>query len=99
VYYDAFDPLVSLAAVAAVTQTLRLATGVALLVQRDPIQLAKSLATLDVISNGRLEVGIGAGWNLEEMCNHGTDPAQRFRLMRERVEAMKALWTVPESAG
>lgn len=97
VYYDVFDPLVSLAAVAAVTRTLRLATGVALVVQRDPIQLAKSLATLDVISNGRLEVGIGAGWNLEEMRNHGTDPAQRFRLMRERVEAMKAIWTGDEA--
>ena len=96
-YYNAFDPLVALAAAAAVTTTLRLATGVAIVAQRDPIQLAKSLATLDVISGGRVEVGVGAGWNLEEMRNHGTDPAQRFRLMRERVEAMKAIWTQSEA--
>jgi probable F420-dependent oxidoreductase len=96
-YQSTLDPLVALAAAAAVTQTLRLATGVALVVQRDPIQLAKELATLDVISNGRLEVGVGAGWNLEEMRNHGTDPARRFRLMRERVEAMKEIWTNDEA--
>lgn len=96
-YYSTFDPLIALAAAAPVTQTLRLATAVALVVQRDPIQLAKSLATLDVISNGRVEVGVGAGWNLEEMRNHGTDPARRFRLLRERVEAMKAIWTHDEA--
>lgn len=96
-YYNTFDPLVALAAAATVTQTLRLATAVVLVVQRDPIQLAKSLATLDVISNGRVEVGVGAGWNLEEMRNHGTDPARRFRLMRERVEAMKAIWAHDEA--
>jgi probable F420-dependent oxidoreductase len=96
-YYNTFDPLVALAAAAAVTHTLRLGTGVVLVVQRDPIQLAKSLATLDVISSGRVEVGLGAGWNLEEMRNHGTNPAQRFRLMRERVEAMKAIWTQDEA--
>jgi probable F420-dependent oxidoreductase len=96
-YYSTFDSLVALAAAAAVTQTLRLASAVLLVVQRDPIQLAKSLATLDVISNGRVEVGVGAGWNLEEMRNHGTDPTRRFRLLRERVEAMKAIWTHDEA--
>jgi len=97
VYHDVFDPLVALAAAAAVTTSLRLATGIALVVQRDPIALAKSLATLDVVSGGRVEVGVGAGWNLEEMRNHGTDPARRFRLLRERVEAMKAIWTQDEA--
>lgn len=96
-YYNTFDPLIALAAAATVTQTLRLATAVTLVAQRDPIELAKSIATLDVISNGRVEVGVGAGWNLEEMRNHGTDPARRFRLMRERVEAMKAIWTQDEA--
>jgi probable F420-dependent oxidoreductase len=97
VYREVFEPLVALAAAASVTSTLRLGTGVVLVVQRDPIQLAKALATLDVLSGGRLEVGVGAGWNLEEMRNHGTDPARRFRLMRERVEAMKAIWTQDEA--
>jgi probable F420-dependent oxidoreductase len=96
-YAGVFDPIASLGAAAAVTTTLRLGTGVLLVVQRDPIQLAKSLATLDVISAGRLEIGVGAGWNLAEMINHGTDPGRRFRLLRERVEAMKAIWTRDEA--
>ena len=92
-YYDVFEPFISLAAAAAVTKTLKLATGVCLVVQRDPIQTAKDVATLDRISNGRFVFGIGGGWNAEEMENHGTNYKTRFPLMRERVGAMKAIWT------
>jgi probable F420-dependent oxidoreductase len=92
-YYDVMEPFAALAAAAAVTTTLRLATGICLVVQRDPIQLAKCVATLDRVSNGRFLFGIGAGWNAEEMRNHGTDAKTRIALMRERVLAMKAIWT------
>ncbi len=92
-YYDVFEPFVALAAAAAVTTTLKLATGICLVVQRDPIQLAKNVATLDRVSNGRFLFGIGAGWNAEEMRNHGTDFAKRIAIMRERVLAMKEIWT------
>jgi probable F420-dependent oxidoreductase len=92
-YYDVYDPIVGLTIAAEHTTTLRLGTAVLIMPQRDPIQLAKSLATIDVISDGRLEVGIGGGWNLEEMRNHGADPARRFRRMREGAEAMVAIWT------
>jgi len=92
-YYDVMEPFVALAAAAAVTTTLKLATGICLVVQRDPIQLAKKVATLDRVSNGRFLFGIGAGWNAEEMRNHGTDFAKRLSVMRERVLAMKAIWT------
>jgi probable F420-dependent oxidoreductase len=92
-YYDVFEPFISLAAAAAVTKTLRLATGVCLVVQRDPIQTAKDVATLDQVSKGRFLFGIGGGWNAEEMENHGTVYKTRFSLMRERVAAMKAIWT------
>jgi probable F420-dependent oxidoreductase len=92
-YYDVYDPIVALALAAERTTTLRLGTAVLIMPQRDPIQLAKSLATIDVVSGGRLEVGIGAGWNLEEMRNHGADPSRRFRRMREGAEAMVAIWT------
>jgi probable F420-dependent oxidoreductase len=92
-YYDVYDPIVALAVAAEHTTTLRLGTAVLIMPQRDPIQLAKSLATIDVISGGRLEVGIGGGWNLAEMANHGTDPTRRFRRMREGAEAMVAIWT------
>jgi probable F420-dependent oxidoreductase len=92
-YYDVFEPFVALAAAAAVTKTLKLATGICLVVQRDPIQLAKSVATLDRVSSGRFLFGIGAGWNAEEMRNHGTDFKQRLGVMRERVLAMKQIWT------
>ena len=93
VYKSMYDPFVALAAAAAVTENLRVGTGIALIPQRDPIHTAKEVATLDQISNGRVVLGIGAGWNEEEMEAHGTDPATRFRLMREKVEAMTALWT------
>ena len=93
-YYDVYEPFTALAAAAAVTTRLRVATGVCLLVQRDPIQTAKDVATLDRISHGRFLFGVGAGWNAEEMANHGTgDFARRFALLRERVEAMRQIWT------
>ncbi len=93
-YYDVLEPFVALAAAAAVTKTIRLGTGICLVVQRDPIQTSKSVATLDRVSDGRAQFGIGAGWNAEEMANHGTsDFWGRFALMRERVEAMKLIWT------
>jgi probable F420-dependent oxidoreductase len=91
------DPFVSLSAMAAVTTRIRLGTAVALVVQRDPIHLAKEVATLDLLSGGRVELGVGAGWLKEEMRNHGTDPATRFTLLRERVQAMKAIWTADEA--
>jgi len=92
-YYEVMDPFVCLASAATVTKRLKVATGICLLVQRDPIQTAKQVASLDRISNGRFLFGIGGGWNAEEMANHGTAFDHRFRLLRERVEAMKAIWT------
>ena len=92
-YYDVMDPFVCLASAAAVTKRLKVATGVCLLIQRDTIQTAKQVASLDQISNGRFLFGIGGGWNAEEMENHGTRFESRFQLLRERVEAMKEIWT------
>jgi len=92
-YYDVMDPFVTLAAAAAATSRLKVATGICLIVQRDPIHTAKAVATLDQTSGGRFLFGIGAGWNAEEMADHGTDFASRFAVMQERVEAMKAIWT------
>jgi probable F420-dependent oxidoreductase len=92
-YSHTIDPFVGLAAAAAVTERLKVGTGVCLIIQRDPIVTAKEVATLDRVSGGRFLFGIGAGWNREEMQNHGTDPTARFRRMRESVEAMKAIWT------
>jgi probable F420-dependent oxidoreductase len=93
-YYDVMDPFVSLGAAAAVTKRIKLATGICLVVQRDPIQLAKEVATLDQLSNGRFLFGIGGGWNAEEMADHGTtDFKGRFKLMDQRVEALRTIWT------
>lgn len=92
-YYDVIDPFVGLATAAAVTKKLKLATGVCLIIQRDPIQLAKEVATLDLLSGGRFLFGIGAGWNREEMADHGTDPKTRIKLMAERVAMLKTIWT------
>jgi len=92
-YYDTLDPFVSLAAMAAVTKNLKLATGICLVVQRDPIHLAKETASVDRVSDGRFLFGVGGGWNAEEMADHGTDFKTRFHLMRERIEAIKAIWT------
>lgn len=87
------DPFVTLAAAAAVTSTIELVTGIALLIQRDPIITAKEAASIDLISNGRFTFGVGAGWNIEELRHHGTDPKTRGALLDERIEAIKALWT------
>lgn len=92
-YYDTFDPFVALTAAAAVTSKIKLATGICLVIQRDPIHTAKQVASLDQISDGRFLFGIGAGWNIEEMNDHGTQGEGRFKLMRERIEAMKEMWT------
>ena len=96
-YWHTHDPFVALGMAAAVTERLKVATGICLIVERDPITTAKEVATLDHLSGGRFLFGIGAGWNREEMENHGTDPDRRFGLMRERVEAMKAIWTSDEA--
>ncbi|WP_018655371.1 LLM class F420-dependent oxidoreductase [Actinomadura flavalba] len=96
-YFRTLDPLVALTAAATATERLRVGTGIALVVQRDPIVLAKEIASLDLVSGGRAVLGVGAGWNREEMRNHGTDPATRMRLMRERVLAIKELWTCDEA--
>jgi probable F420-dependent oxidoreductase len=92
-YYDVFDPFVSLGAVAATTLTLKLGTGICLVVERDPIVLAKEISTLDQLSGGRFLFGVGGGWNAEEMADHGTAFETRFELMAERIEAMKTIWT------
>ena len=96
-YSRTFDPFVALAAAAASTNRLLIGTGICLIIERDPIITAKEVASLDRVSGGRLLFGVGAGWNLEEMRNHGTDPARRFALMRERIEAMKAIWASDEA--
>ena len=95
-YWHTLDPYVSLMAAAAATTTLRVGTGITLLTERDPIVTAKEIASLDLLSNGRVEIGIGAGWNAEEMENHGTEFAKRFRVMSERAKAMKTLWSAEE---
>ncbi|MEE8509227.1 MAG: LLM class F420-dependent oxidoreductase [Myxococcota bacterium] len=92
-YKRSLDPFIALAAASAVTSTLRLGTGIALVAQHDPIVLAKEIATLDLLSAGRLVLGIGYGWNHEEMENHGVDVKRRRAHVRETVLAMQALWT------
>ena len=91
-YTRTHDPFVALTMAAAVTKKIKLATGICLVIERDPITTAKEVASLDYLSGGRVLFGIGAGWNVEEMGNHGTDFKSRWRLLRERVEAMKAIW-------
>ena len=93
-YYDVMDPFVTLPAVAAATTTLKIGTGICLVIQRDTIQTAKSVASLDQISNGRFLFGIGGGWNAEEMADHGvTDFKGRFKRMREQIAAMREIWS------
>jgi len=92
-YYDAMDPFVTLTVAAMATKTLKVGTGVCLVAQRDPIQTAKLVASIDQVSGGRFLFGIGNGWNQDEMENHGTVFTTRHKLARERVEAMKAIWT------
>ena len=97
-YYHMADPFVSLMAAASATRTIKLGTSICLVVEHDPIVLAKSVATLDWLSGGRVLFGIGGGWNREEMEHHGTPFAKRWRVLRERVLAMKALWTQEEAS-
>jgi hypothetical protein len=96
-YSRIYDPFVALMAAAAATERLMVGTGVCLVIERDPIVTAKQAASVDRLSGGRLLFGVGAGWNAEEMRNHGTDPARRFGVMRERVEAIKEIWTSDET--
>jgi probable F420-dependent oxidoreductase len=96
-YWHTHDPFVALAMAAAVTTRLKLATGICLLVERDPITTAKAVASLDHLSGGRVIFGIGGGWNAEEMGHHGTDFRTRWKVLRERVLAMKRLWTEDEA--
>jgi probable F420-dependent oxidoreductase len=95
-YKRTHDPFVALAACAAVTERITLATGICLVTQRDPITLAKEVASLDMISNGRVLLGIGAGWNAGEIENHGTSFELRWKILRERIMAMKAIWSEDE---
>ena len=97
-YVHMSDPFIGLAAAATVTQTLKLGTGISLVTEHDPIVQAKQIASLDRLSHGRFLFGIGAGWNKEEMRNHGTPPNRRWTVLTERVEAMQALWTQDEAS-
>lgn len=92
-YRRVFDPFIALTAAAMRTSTIRLGTGVCVVTQHDPITLAKQVATLDQVSGGRFLFGVGAGWNREEMANHGTPPDARWAVLRERVLAMTEIWT------
>lgn len=96
-YLHTYDPIVALTAMAAATTTLKLCTGILLMAQRDPIVTAKALASLDQLSGGRLVVGVGGGWNQDEAEDHGIDFRRRFAILRERVLAMRELWTKEEA--
>jgi probable F420-dependent oxidoreductase len=96
-YWHTYDPFICLTAAASATTRLRLGTGICLVIERDPIVTAKEVATLDRLSNGRVIFGIGGGWNVEEMGNHGTDYKRRWRVLRERTLAMKEIWTEDEA--
>lgn len=96
-YWHTLDPFGALCAAAAVTERIRLATGICLLIERDTITTAREAATVDHISGGRLLFGVGAGWNVEEMENHGTDPKTRFQKLREQVHAVRAIWSDEEA--
>ena len=96
-YWHAYDPFVALTAAAGATSSLKLGTGICLMIERDPITTAKEVASLDMISGGRFIFGIGGGWNAEEMANHGTNFRQRWRLLREKILAMKEIWTAEEA--
>jgi probable F420-dependent oxidoreductase len=96
-YRHIYDPFVALSFAASVTERIKVGTGVCLVNQHDVIALAKAAASLDRLSGGRFLFGVGAGWNREEMADHGIDPRRRFSNMRERVEAIKAIWTQDEA--
>lgn len=97
-YWHCYDLFVALMAAAAATSTLRVGSGICLVVERDPIITANEVASVDHLSGGRFEFGVGAGWNREEMRNHGTDPRKRMKVFQERVEAMKVIWTQHEAS-
>ena len=97
-YWHSYDLFVALTAAAEATSRLRVGSGICLVIERDPIVTAKEVASIDHLSGGRLEFGVGAGWNREEMQNHGTEPRKRMAILKERVEAMKAIWTEEEAS-
>jgi probable F420-dependent oxidoreductase len=97
-YWHCYDQFVALTAAAAATTRLRVGSGICLVIERDPIITANEVASVDHLSGGRFEFGVGAGWNREEMRNHGTDPSTRMAVLRERVEAMQAIWTQHEAS-
>ena len=96
-YWHSHDPLVALAAVAGATERIRLGTGITLITEHDPLLMAKQVASLDVVSNGRVILGIGAGWNREEMGHHGVAFKDRWKVTRERILAMREVWTAEEA--
>src|SRR5918998_5905608 len=96
-YAHTYDLFVALSAAATATSRLRIGSGICLVIQRDPIHTAKEVASVDHLSGGRMDFGVGGGWNREEMANHGIDVRVRMAIMRERVEAMKAIWTSEEA--
>jgi probable F420-dependent oxidoreductase len=96
-YADTLDPFVALSAAAAVTSRIKLGTGACLVTERDPITLAKEVASLDQVSGGRFLFGVGAGWNRAEMADHGTDPRTRMALLADRIRAMREIWTTEEA--
>jgi probable F420-dependent oxidoreductase len=97
-YAHTFDLFVAVTAAVTATSRLRVGSGICLVIERDPITTAKEVASVDYLSGGRFEFGVGAGWNREEMANHGTDPRRRMAILRERIEAMKAIWTADEAS-
>jgi probable F420-dependent oxidoreductase len=96
-YWHTLDPFVALTAAAMVTKDLRVGTGICLVIEHDPIDVAKQVASIDHVSGGRFIFGVGGGWNREEMADHGTRFETRWKLLRERIEAMKAIWTQDEA--
>ena len=96
-YWHSHDPFVALSVSAAVTERIKVGTGICLIIERDPITTAKEIASLDMISNGRAIIGIGAGWNREEMENHGANFKNRWAVVKEKVQAMQAIWSNDEA--
>jgi probable F420-dependent oxidoreductase len=97
-YWHTYDLFVAMTAAAAATSRLRVGSSICLVIERDPIITAKEVASIDHLSGGRVDFGVGAGWNRQEMSNHGTNPAVRWAVLAERVEAMKAIWTQDEAS-
>src|SRR4051812_48112788 len=96
-YFRIYDPFVSLATMASATERIKVGTAICLLVERDPITTAKEVASVDRLSGGRMIFGVGAGWNLEEVANRGTDAGERFKSLRGRVEAWREVWASEEA--